>query len=148
MNEISAFEMGVKGMQLSEGESATVVNARTVGQAKMEYLRHLDGCFPNVKFTQITCRKVGGPVTSKHFIRNAEYRGLPQVRCGDAVKVGEARGVIVGHNSSANFDVLFDDDSPRYAGLRLNVHPSEVETIAQNPGTKTAPAKPDANQHP
>jgi hypothetical protein len=35
--------------------------------------------------------------------------------------------VIVGHNSSANFDVLFDDDSPRYAGNTLNVHPSEIK---------------------
>ena len=90
-----------------------VVNARSAGKAKSQYLR-----------------KVGAARTSESFMRNAAYRGMPYVECGNRVLVGNARGVIVGHNSSANFDVLFDDDSPKYPGLTLNVHPSEVTLVS------------------
>ena len=69
------------------------------------------------------------PETSERFRANAAYRGMPHIQCGQRVKVGEAHGVIVGHNESANFDVLFDPDSPRYANLRLNVHPASIEPI-------------------
>lgn len=51
---------------------------------------------------------------------------MPNVRCGQRVHVGEARGVIVGHNESANFSVLFDLDSPKYPGAILSVHPGEL----------------------
>jgi predicted short-subunit dehydrogenase-like oxidoreductase (DUF2520 family) len=44
------------------------------------------------------------------------------------VKVGESIGTIVGHNSSANFDVLFDYGG-KYGGLTLSVHPSEMTVI-------------------
>lgn len=79
------------------------------------------------RFTTATaCRKIGNPVSSEQFLRNAKYRGMPDLRCGHRVKVGPGIGTIVGHNSSANFNVLFDTDSPKYAGLKLNVHPSEI----------------------
>jgi hypothetical protein len=57
---------------------------------------------------------------------------MPEVECGQRVRVGISRGVIVGHNESANFNVLFDDDDPRYPGLTLNVHPCDVDLDGQN----------------
>ena len=71
----------------------------------------------------------GGPQTSERFRADAAYRGMPDIQCGQRVKVGEAHGVIVGHNESANFDVLFDPDSPRYANLRLNINPRRLNPL-------------------
>ena len=122
---VYAFEVTVVG----EPEWGRTINAARVGQAKSEYHRLLLDCFPEVPFTALRCRKVGAAKSSREFVRCAAYRGLPAVRCGQKVKVGAATGVIVGHNSSANFDVLFDEHSPKYAGLRLNVHPASLEVI-------------------
>lgn len=108
------------------------VNARTAGQAKRDYHLDVRDAWPDVPYTAMRCRKIGTPHTSERFKHNARYRGMPDVQCGQRVKVGEARGVIVGHNDSANFDVLFDDDSPKYAGLKLNCHPSGVELDGPN----------------
>lgn len=118
---VFAFEVSVAGTNWSR-----IVNARTRGQAKRDYHTDVVDAWPGVPFTAMRARKVGPPHTSADFIRNACYRGVPDVRCGQRVQVGNGRGVIVGHNESANFDVLFDDDSPEYAGQRLNVHPSNV----------------------
>lgn len=119
---VFAFACSVAGTDWGE----EIINARSRGRAKREYHLGVTDAWPDVPFTAIRARKLGAPRTSPDFIRNAQYRGLPDVRCGQRVKVGDARGVIVGHNSSANFDVLFDDDSPRYAGQTLNCHPNEV----------------------
>lgn len=105
-----------------------VVNARTPGQAKREAMSGLrEVCPDGVAWTALRARVLGPPATSEQFVRNAHYRGLPNVRCGDRVAVGAGRGAIVGHNSSANFDVLFDDDSPEHAGQVLNVHPASCQ---------------------
>jgi hypothetical protein len=45
------------------------------------------------------------------------------LKCGSRVVAEGLRGVIVGHNSSANFAVLVDDDSSKYPGQTVNVHP-------------------------
>lgn len=134
MTEVYAFHVFPKGF---EDRYNTVINSHSRGTAKREYMLKLDGCWPDLKYTDLRAKKIGGPQTSAEFKRNAKYRGMPEVRCGDRVCVGAGRGVIVGHNSSANFDVLFDADSPKYAGLKLNVHPSELalernETTAYN----------------
>ncbi len=121
---VSAYEVSVKGTDWSR-----IVNATTPGQAKRTY--HLDviDAWPDVPYVAMRCRKIGPPHTSSEFIRNANYRQIPQVRCGDRIMLGLAHGTVVGHNSSANLDILFDDDSPQYAGLRLNVHPSECRFV-------------------
>ena len=124
-NEVFSFDVWVAGIQQSIDHPYSV-NARTSGQAKMEYLRMLDRCF-EVDFTRLRVRKIGDPRTSEEFLRNAQYRGIPKLKCGDRVKVGDGVGVVVGHNSSANFDVLFDPESPKYPGLRLNVHPQDLQ---------------------
>ena len=119
-----AFEVWPEGQR----DWAKTINARSAGKAKSEYHADVNECC-DVPFTKIRCRKIGVPQTSDDFLRLCKYRGV-QVRCGDRVKVGDGLGVIVGHNSSANFNVLFDDDSPEYAGLTLNVHPQSVELVA------------------
>lgn len=121
---VSAFEVWARW-----SEHRRTVNARTLGAAKYDYLLDVQDCWPDVKFTDIRGRRIGAPHTSEDFIRNARYRGMPDIRCGDAVTVKGDAGIIVGHNSSANFDVLFDKGT-RFAGLTLNVHPSEITRAA------------------
>lgn len=120
-NQVFSFEVSVKGR-----DWAKIVNARTAGRAKHDYYRDLMESWPNIPYTALRCRKLGAPQTSAQFVRNAEYRGMPDIKCGTRVLVGTEKGTIVGHNSSANFDVLFDEDSPKYHGMTLNVHPSSV----------------------
>ncbi len=126
MNEVQAFEVSVVGTNWTK-----IINARTAGKAKYQYWLDVRDAWPDVPITAMRARKYnqGHPYTSPQFEHNARYRGLPDVKCGQRVRVGDAVGVIVGHNSSANFDVLFDDDAPKYAGQKLNVHPQEVELI-------------------
>lgn len=125
MSQVFAFEITV----VDHPEWSGVVNHFTASKAKAEYYRGLIDTWPNIPFTALRARKDGGPLTSEQFVRNASYRGLPNARCGDRVKVGEGVGTIVGHNSSANFDVLFDEDSPKYPGMKLNCHPATVEFL-------------------
>ena len=125
INQVFAFSVNVKGRNWD-----SVINHRTAGKAKAEYLRSVQDSWPDVQFTDITCHKIGErPETNESFIRTAEYRGLPTLRCGSHVVVGTATGVIIGHDSSANFRVLFDDDSPQYQGLILSVHPQEMKIM-------------------
>lgn len=93
----------------------TQFNARSIGQAKIAFYHYLDGDFD---YLDIRCRVDGEVYTSDDFIRNAEYRNIPLVRCGMVIDVNGRRGIIVGHNSSANLDVLFDD------GSRGSCHPN------------------------
>lgn len=110
-------------------EFERIINARSAGKAKREYLDSIRDAGRDYGFTDLRVRKLGQPHTSERFRNNARYRGMPDVECGQRVRVGDGVGVIVGHNSSANFDVLFDDESSKYAGLTLNVHPQEVELL-------------------
>lgn len=125
MSDIYSFACSVRGAP-QWGE--TTYNRETSGQAKVSHWRMVSDAWPDVKYTDVRCHKVGEPLSSERFIANAKYRGMPDVRCGQRVKVGDAgSGVIVGHNSSANFDVLFE--SGAYKGQTLNCHPSSVELL-------------------
>jgi hypothetical protein len=111
----------------------TIYNTTTAGRAKREHQLSVSEAWPDVKFTDIRVRKLGAPHTSAEFRRNAHYRGLSHVRCGQRVELplsqgGSAFGTIVGHNGSANFEVLFDEDSA-LAGRTGNVHPEELRII-------------------
>lgn len=103
--EIHGYEVWVR----SKPDWARVVNAKSRGASKYDYWLDLTDAWPDVPFTEIRCRKVGGPQTSANFVRNAQYRGRPDLKCGSRVVVGGKPGVIVGHNSSANFVVCFGD---------------------------------------
>lgn len=115
--------------RLSFSDHETVIHARTAGDAKSRFWRRLDGDF---KYTDIRCRCVGGPITTPDIERTATYRGVPFVRAGMAVIVDGVAGVIVGHNSSANWDVLFNEGT-RWAGQVLNCHPAwEIAYLAED----------------
>ncbi len=120
---VCAFEVSVKGTNWSQ-----IINSSSSGKAKSEYHRQVTDAWPEVPFTSMRCRKIGPAHTSDQFIRNAVYRGMPGLRCGLEVSVGGELGVIVGHNSSANFDVLFSETS-KYKGSVLNVHPQSIEVV-------------------
>ncbi|MFV0673613.1 hypothetical protein [Variovorax sp. tm] len=124
MSEVFAFEVWVVGSPHKQ-----VINARTSGAARYDYYLDVLDCWPDVKYIDMRARKIGGPQTSEAFLRNARYRGMPDLRCGDAVTVDGIPGVVVGHNDSANFDVLFDEGT-EFAGAVLNVHPSELVRAA------------------
>lgn len=130
MSELAAFELGIVGQQPTR-----VMNARSAAKAKYLYLLDVRDVWPDVTFMDLFARKVGEPRTSDAFRRTAAYRGMPGLECGQRVIVNvpndkpRPRGVIVGHNDSANFEVLFDDDSPQFAGLTLNVHPGELVLV-------------------
>ncbi len=128
MSNVSAFEVSVVGTGWT-----SVVHAASAGKAKAHYWRHVTDPWPDIPFTAVRCRRLLAPQSSEEFIKVAVYRGLPDARCGDRVRVGRAVGTIVGYNCSANFDVLFDDDSQDYAGERLNVHPASLTFIQSSP---------------
>lgn len=138
-NAVFAFECNIKGTDWQ-----TIINARSAGKAKTSYWNDVRESWPSIPFTAVRCRKLGAPYSSNRFIDNAQYRGMPAVRCGQRVRVGKALGFIVGHNGSANFDVLFDDDAPEYRGLTLNVHPSEIQLVDAMDG-KPAAGQPDSD---
>ena len=142
MNEIFAFEVWPK----AKPEWAETINARSAGRAKSEYLRALLEAWPNVPYTTLRHRKCGGPATSRQFVRNAIYRGLPELKCGDAVSVGAATGRVVGHDSSANILVLFNADSPKYANQKLSVHPDDLEVATEPAGGGRESASRGASQ--
>lgn len=110
-------------------EHETTIHARTSGDAKSRFWRHLDGDF---KYTDIRCRCIGDPVTTPDIERTAKYRGVEFVRAGMTVIVDGVRGVIVGQNSSANWDVLFDEGT-KWSGQILNCHPTwEIVYLADD----------------
>ncbi|WP_103018152.1 hypothetical protein [Alicycliphilus denitrificans] len=113
-----------------------IINARSSGAARYDYLLDVRDCWPDAKYTDMRARKIGPAHTSEAFLRTARYRGMPDLRCGEAVKVSGRSGVVVGHNDSANFDVLFDQGTD-WAGAVLNVHPSELRRAAAVVGEKT-----------
>lgn len=109
--DINAFEVGLK----DHGYHGTIINSTSRGKAKSRFYHDLERDWP---YTSIMCRCVGKPYTSEAFKRMALYRRIPFAYCGMKVKVGDNTGWIVGHNDSANLDVLFED------GTVLNCHPN------------------------
>lgn len=123
MKPLRAFACRVKC-----SEQETIIHARSSGDAKARFWRRLDGFY----YTDIRCRCLGDPITTPDIQRTAEYRGVPFAKAGMSVIVNGNSGVIVGSNSSANFDVLFDEGT-KWAGQVLNCHPTwEIVYIADD----------------
>jgi hypothetical protein len=125
---VFAFEVGVKGAPWPP----EIVNAATRGRAKAEYFSGLRDPWPDIPWTALRARKVSGPLTSAAFLRVAKMRNLPGLRCGDRVRAkdGTWEGIVVGHNDSANFEVLIDGQGP-FPG---NVHPGEFDVLPHEGG--------------
>lgn len=114
---LRAFECNVRGKDWKH-----TVHAQTAGKARYEYWRDLHEAWPDIPFTAVTCH-VSGPATSSEAFRNtALYRHVPFAYVGMRVIVGNWRGVLAGVNSSANFDVIFEDGP--HVGQKLNCHPN------------------------
>lgn len=115
--------MRVRGYLCSvvgQGDHETPVNALSAGKARYQFWLNVLDCLPDLPITKIKVRSARKPITTPAFEQNAKYRGIPFAHCGMSVEVGGKRGVIVGHNSSANLDVLFED------GRVLNCHPQSA----------------------
>lgn len=133
---IARYEVSVVGFQ----DYRRTVLAASRGKAKSKYLRELREVWDDLPYTEIRAEKMPGElpelVSSLEFLKVAEQRGVPGARCGDRVQVGEAKGVIVGHNYSSNFQVLFDADSAKYAGTEHNVHPGDLKFLTGREANK------------
>ena len=125
--KLSAF-----ACKLGWSEDETIINALSAGKARYRFWLDVREPWPDTKLMDIKVRKVGGPHTSARFTANAIYRGIPDWKCGDAVTVGKESGLIVGHNSSANLDILFT--SGQWNGQVMNVHPSDVSRSSGDNG--------------
>lgn len=115
----------------------TVINAPSAGKARYEYLMDVRDVAPDATFADIKVRKIGTAHTSERFKHNAAYRGMPDVRCGQRVIACGVNGVIVGHNDSANFEVLFAEDS-EFKGGRGNVHPGDIKLVGESSSERGA----------
>lgn len=69
----------------------------------------LDSQVSDALYTAIRCRKTGSPKAIEAFQQVANYRGIPFAKIGMRVEVDGEKGLIMGHNSSANFNILFLD---------------------------------------
>lgn len=110
----------------------TPMNALSAGKARYQFWLNVQDCLPDLPITKIKVRSAGKPITTPAFEQVAEYRGVPFAHCGMKVEVGAKPGVIVGHNCSANFDVLFED------GRILNCHPLSEVRYFNTDGTEVA----------
>lgn len=100
----------------------TVINHITAEKAKSVYWRDAEDSF---RYLDIRARLHGLPHTSDQFKSMCEYRKIPFAYCGMKVTIGGEEGYIVGHNESANLNVLFLQG--KYKGQTLSCHPhSEV----------------------
>lgn len=114
--EIRAYEC----WPVWEPEWKQIIYARSYGKAKYDRMTDLLDGWDSTKYTDIRCRVLRSFAyneSAESFANNARYRGIEFARLGMKVEVGGKPGVIVGHNSSANLDILFEN------GHVLNCHP-------------------------
>ena len=106
----------------------TIYNAETASKARYQYWLDVTEPYPAIRLIDLRVRKLGPAHSSEDFKRCAAYRGLPDLRCGHRVKTRCGTGIVVGHNHSANFNILFEDGD--YTGRTLSLHPTELEATA------------------
>lgn len=124
MVEVFAFECRHKAY--AEGR---IINAESRGKALYEYFLDVREPWPDVKWTDLRCRRIGGPKADEMFRHVAELRGMPDLEPGERITSKYGDGVIVGAGGGgANFKILFD--SGKFAGQKLIVHPMEFKRVA------------------
>lgn len=116
---LRAYAVRTKGYY--EHGIETIVYAFTAGQAKALHFREIADL--GIPFIHVSARVAGDAAAEPQGFRDcATYRGFPWVKIGQRVHVSRYWGHIVGHNSSANWNVLVDGRN-----LVLNRHPrSEI----------------------
>jgi hypothetical protein len=96
-----------------------IVIAHSAGAAKYRYWIDIRDAYPEYPFTSMRARAVGGYVEPDGFRRCVEYRQIQFAKVMMLVRLDDGReGRIIGHNSSANLDVIFD------GGVVMNCHPA------------------------
>lgn len=116
----------------------SIVNARTAGEARYQRYLSAQEWHPDVRFIDIRVNVVKGqPVAPEGFDEVCRRRGVPFAKVGMRVEVDGKPGAIVGHNYSANFDVLFDGE--RYP---MNCHPTWRMRYFADDGTELNPEAP------
>lgn len=115
-NELKSWECSL------DREHWETINALSKGKAKSRYLQIND--YDWAEYTDVYCRQSRStyPYTSDAFKKNAVCREIEFAYCGMRVCVDGEFGVIVGHNHSANLDVMFTDG--KYKGQTMNCHPN------------------------
>lgn len=115
MKRYSSYQIALKGL---EDRPRTVI-AATPGKAKYRVWQEVGELFDSFQhFLEniVWCRKICSfPMAD--FRKTCISRGVPYAEIGMNVRVAGRNGVIIGVNTSANFDVLFDD------GTIGNCHP-------------------------
>lgn len=130
--QVRAYECGV-----IKADWARTIHATSAGKAKSIYWHDLQESWPNIPYTEVTCRVIGKPRDTESFQRTARYRGVPFAHIGMKVSVEEMPGTIVGNNDSANFDVLFTEG--KFKGQTLNCHPNWKMRYFDDSGTEILP---------
>lgn len=121
------------------GDHERQVLALTAGKAKLDYWHHVSEAWPDIPYTAVRVRVCKSSIVqTDSFRRTAAYRGVTFARLGMKVQVGDEKsgiwnGVLVGNNSSANFEVLFFDG--KFAGQTLNCHPNWLMRYFADDGT-------------
>lgn len=118
------------------------VSAPTAGNAKYRKWLDITESYPDVQITAMRARRmVTEPVEPPGFRRVVESRGIGFARIGMKVQLdGGEFGRIVGHNDSANLDVLV-------GGAVCNVHPLYRVTYFDDAG-QVIPLPPHAEAAP
>lgn len=138
MPEVRAFSCYIPNAPW--GDHETFVVAHSAGKAKVQYWNHVNDAWLDIPYTAGRAKVCMGSIVvqTKEFRHTAAYRGLTFARLGMEVQCGNEKcdiwnGVIVGQNSSANFDVLFSDGP--HAGQKLNCHPLHMMKYYAEDGT-------------
>lgn len=115
-------------------EGSQVIAARTAGQARYRFLLDAQDWHPDLRIIDIRAVVAGAPSEPQGFRSVCRQRGVEFAKVGMRVTVQDKPGHIVGCNSSANFDVLFDGES-----YPLNCHPRWMMRYFADDGTELFP---------
>jgi hypothetical protein len=132
MSDVFCFEVSIEGFP---DKFSQFINAHTRGRAKAIRWRSVVDAFQDTPFTAMRARKIGGPVGNEMFDyvlsqRKGAYPHIANMKVGDRVEVlSGGLGAVVGAGAGSNFQVLFDVDSPKYAGQTLYVHPHDIKLL-------------------
>ena len=122
---IRAYRCAVKG-GVTKTKWESVINAPCPTKAKSWFHAQIRDVWP-VSFIDITCKCIGVPQSTEMFQHVAEQRRF-KFNVGDRVtdiSVNNASGYIVDANGSSNILIYFD--SGPNAGIRLAVHPYDIQ---------------------
>jgi hypothetical protein len=105
----------------------SILNGISEGYVKSKFYKNLKD-FLKIKFTDVRVKLLGAPYSSEGFLKNAKYRNLPNLRCGDLVDVNGNLGYVIGYGSSALIEIIFEKYQNK-KNVTLFVHPDEIKMV-------------------